>query len=544
MTLIPQRATFAPNESVRIDLSAGAPGTVVVWHLDREVSRHLVTATDDTLNLGQLAIGGYGVELICASGTDSTAFDVLADPFDRPRYGFIVNMTDAVDLEALATNYRRHHLNTAQFYDWAYRHVQLVAPLDSYVDPLGQVRTLTSVNAIARKLKEVGTLPLAYTAVYGIGWEGREEWADSLLIRADGEPFQFSGEFLVIGDPAEPRWLKYYLEQLREVLEKTDLVGFHLDQYGWPKRARRADGVIVDMADSFATLIPAVRQAVPESRFMFNNVNDFPTYRTAPLPQDATYIEVWDPHSSLGDLGALATKARSYRPEHPPILSAYLSCYTDGDETRATDAARLTMASIFSHGASHLLIGEDSNVLVHAYYPNNQVVSSESRESFIRWYDFLVRYGDLLMEPDLVDVTEEYTGGVNEEYVFESATGTRFSTKAEPGSVWTRVVKTRHGMVLHLINLVSQTEVVWDAEKNKPTVIDDLVLNLVPAGDAPVVLAADPDGGQSLSAVTLRAEQGLKEGELAAGEVPIQYALPPLRTWLMLFLPNGEGSRR
>jgi dextranase len=545
MTLIPQRATFAPDESVRIDLSSGVEGTVVVWHLDREVSRHRVTAADTTLDLGVLPIGGYGVELDRGTGVESTAFDVLADPFDRPRYGFIVNMTDAVDLDALAMNYRRHHLNTAQFYDWAYRHVQLVAPSDSYVDPLGQVRSLTSVNAIARKLKDVGTLPLAYTAVYGIGWEAREEWANSLLIRADGEPFQFSGEFLVIGDPAEPRWLEYYLDQLREVLEKTELVGYHLDQYGWPKRAHRADGTIVDMADSFATLIPAVREAVPESRFMFNNVNDFPTYRTAPLPQDATYIEVWDPHSSLGDLGALATKARSYRPEHPPILSAYLSCYTDGDERRATNAARLTMASIFSHGASHLLIGEDSNVLVHAYYPNNQVITSESRDSFVRWYDFLVRYGDLLMEPDLVDVTEEYAGGVNEEFVFESAGGIRFSTKAEPGTIWTRVVKTRHGFVLHLINLVSQTEVVWDAEKNESTVIDDLVLNLVPTGDSPVILAADPDADQSLTSVSLRAEQKPHEGELAAGEVPVQYELPPLRTWLLLFLPNGDdGSGR
>jgi dextranase len=280
---------------------------------------------------------------------------------------------------------------------------------------------------------------------------------------------------------------------------------------------------------------------------MFNNVNDFPTYRTASLPQDATYIEVWDPHSSLGDLGALATKARSYRPEHPPILSAYLSCYTDGDETRATDAARLTMASIFSHGASHLLIGEDSNVLVHAYYPNNQRIGTESRESFIRWYDFLVRYGDLLMEPDLVDVTEEYTGGVNEEFVFESASGVRFSTKAEPGTVWTRVVKTRHGFVLHLINLASQTEVAWDAEKNKPTVIDDLVLHLVSTGDAPVIFAADPDAEQSLFPVGPRSVQQSHDGELAAGEVPIQYELPLLRTWLMLFLPNGDdpaGSGR
>jgi dextranase len=537
MTLIPDRATFAPGDdiSITIEPALTAAATCVVWHLDQVAGEWKVPAGATSVTLGTLPIGGYGVSI----GDSSTAVDVLADPFDRPRYGFVVKMTDEVDQDALALNYRRHHLSVSQFYDWAYRHSRLIAPTDRYVDPLGQVRTLSTVNSIARALRASGTIPLAYTAVYGVGHNEASSWKDSLLRRGDGHAYRFGDDFLVIVDPAEPRWLEYYLKELASVLEHTDLAGFHLDQYGWPKEAVRADGTRVKLEESFTTLLAAIRTTLPESRFMFNNVNDFPTYATATSPQDATYIEVWDPHSTLGDLGALALKARSYRPEHPPILSAYLSCYSAGNEARSNAAAQLVMASIFSHGATHLLLGEDSNVLVHAYYPNNYVLAAESREMFVLWYDFLVRYGDLLMDPTQVDVTELYTGGVNEEFVFESSGGVSFSTKAEPGTVWTRVVRVAEGFVIHLINLVDQTETTWDAEKQQPGVLDGLRLRLIPSGDAPMVLATEPGTDQRLVPVALVADtETIEVNQLSGAQYSVVFSLPPLKVWTMLYLPD------
>lgn len=93
---------------------------------------------------------------------------------------------------------------------------------------------------------------------------------------------------------------------------------------------------------------------------------------------------MWPPHSTLADLGRLATTARSYRPEHPPILSAYLSCYAH-DEHRANACATLVMATAFSHGATHLLLGEDSNVLTDPYYPRNHRIGPDSLDLFVRW---------------------------------------------------------------------------------------------------------------------------------------------------------------
>lgn len=544
MTLVPLRSTFLPGEAIEVAWERDLPksGQAGLWHLDHLLTTVEVAADAPTIAFPQLPIGGYGVSVSSDAGPESTAFDVLADPFDRPRYGFVVRMTDDVDRQAVSRNFRRHHLNLAQFYDWAYRHSQLMPPEESYVDPLGQVRTLSGVNALARTLSEGGTIPLGYTAVYGIGADEESQWEDSLLRRADGKPYQFGDDFLLIVDPADPVWMAHYLDQLEAMLAGTHFKGFHLDQYGWPKKAAGATGRPVDLAESFTTLIGAIRERVPSSRFMFNNVNDFPVESTAPARQDATYIEVWDPHSRLGDLGALALKARALRPEHPPILSAYLSCYGAGDPSGADAAARLTMASIFSHGATHLLLGEDSHVLVHAYYPNNHEVPGASNDLFARWYDFAVRYGDLLFDPDQLDVTEQFTGGVNEEFVFESTSGEPFSTKADAGAIWTRVVRTPRGMVVHLVNLVGQSETVWDAVKVEPPVVDGLRLRVIPAVAAPrAPMAVDPDHPQLRPLVEVASPSG-EFNPLTGAQTALSYALPPLTDWLMVWIPDEAAT--
>lgn len=539
MELIPERANYAPDSDVVLELSAPAPadGSMVVTRL-QEVIRTVPVANGATrVNLGGFDRGGYGVRF----GEHRGAFDVLASSFERPRYGFVVTLTDDVDVEAVTRNFRRLHLNLAQFYDWGYRHSQLMPPNDHYVDPLGQERDLQVVNRMARSLEGAGIVPLGYSAVYAIGSSEALEWPNSLILRADGEPYRLGEDFLVLVDPAEPRWLEHYLGQLEQVIEGTELRGFHLDQYGWPKFATRSDGVRIDLAESFVTLLAAVREHLPAARFMFNNVNDFPTWATATSPQDATYIEVWEPHSTLQDLAALAVSARAARPEHPPILSAYLSCYGE-DEARANNAAGLVMATAFSHGASHLLLGESGNALTDPYYPRNHRLRPESLDYFATWYDFAVRYGDLLFDPAAQDVTESFTGGINEDVVFESAraNGAEFSTKAMPGTIWTRVVRTPLGLVIHLINLVGQTETVWDAGKADPLPQSGITVSLAMVGpDARLHFATvDSPDMVELSADGMAAAR--QENSLSAGQTSVSFSVPEFGEWAVLYLPAAE----
>lgn len=534
--MIPDKATYGPKESVVVEFDGPtAGGELVVTHLDARVAQATIDPGTRRVDLGTFDVGGYGVTL----GETSTAFDVLATRWDRPRYGFVVRLAGDIDEGSVTRLFRRLHLNAAQLYDWAYRHSTLMPPTRHYVDPLGQPRDIDLVNQMCAALKRVGVSALGYSAVYAVGNDEAPHWNDALLLRPDGSPYRLGEDFLVLLDPAHERWLAHYLGQLAHVIAESEIEGFHLDQYGWPKFARRGDGQPIDLAASFTTLICAVREHLPDVPFMFNNVNDFPTHSTAPLDQSATYIEVWEPHATLGDLGMLANTAWAARPDHPPILSAYLSCYASAPEPEATEAAMLVMATAFSHGASHLLLGEEGRALVDPYYPTNHVLSREAVDIFAQWYDFAVRYGDLLYGSQRADVTEFYAGGINEDVVV-AAGGTRVSTQAEAGALWLRVVRTAHGIVVHIINLVAQPEVAWDAAKRPTKDVENATLALSFVGGGARVFAASPQAPQ----FEALGETGLVEGDqgssLSAGQSGVCFGLPVLGPWTVVWIPTGE----
>jgi dextranase len=105
----------------------------------------------------------------------------------------------------------------------------------------------------------------------------------------------------------------------------------------------------------------------------------------------------------------------------------------------------------------------------------------------------LVRYGDLLLDETQVDVMEFPTGGINEDLVFSGPEGVVFSTQARPATVWTRVVRTSRGLVIHLINLVGQDELELDAGENDPVPQPGIKLRLATVGEPPFLLWATPD---------------------------------------------------
>jgi dextranase len=535
MMLIPSKATYAPGESVEVEVvpALGSTGEAVVTHLADIVARVPVEAGTEMVQLGQFGSGGYGVTI----GGASSAFDVLDSRWQRPRYGFVVALTGDVDIVSVTRWFRRLHLSAAQLYDWAYRHSQLLPPERFYKDPLGQPRDLEIVNSMSAALASAGSTPLGYAAVYAVGHDETEQWKQSLLLRASGEPYRLGDAFLVLVDPAEPRWLEHFTSQLVAVVRESAIEGFHLDQYGWPKFASRGDGTRVDLTESFVTMLRAVRSAMHDVPFIFNNVNDFPTHATARLDQNATYIEVWDPHSTLADLGALATAARASRPDHPPILSAYLHCYESAAEASCTHAATLVMATAFSHGATHLLLGENGSALVDPYYPNNVPLSRASLNVFASWYDFAVRYGDLLYGPDLADVTEFYAGGINEDVVLR-AHGERASTKADPGALWLRVVRCQAGVVIHIVNLAAQRETAWDAPKAAPRVVTDASISIAFVEPGAAVYAASPDAPDMVALRVTGASASDQVNSLSAGQSGVTYGLPPLGAWTVVWIPT------
>ncbi len=518
MELLPLKATFSPKESIEIELrGAQAPTEITLWHLDRRLDAKR-TEHDEIVRFQPQPVGGYGVD---ADGAQ-TAFDVLDDPLDRPRYGFVSHYEAGRETAGVVDNIRRLHLNATQFYDWMYRHAQLLPREEEFTDALGRRISLNTVRRLAKAVREAGSLPMGYAAVYAIGREHWDEWRGDGLYRADGSPWTLGDDFLWNVDPTSHRWLEHFTREL-EAARDVGFAGFHLDQYGSPKRALRQDGSDVDLATAFPALIDTVAARVRGARLIFNNVNDFPTWATAGTNQDATYIEVWAPHDRLAHLAELVSKAKSMARDKPVILAAYLSTYAR-DERAGTAAEELQLATVFSHGGTVLLHGEEDAALTEAYYVSHKRLGRESQATARRYFDFAVRYGDLLFDPTAVDVTRTHTGGQNHEVRIKAPV--RTATDCEAGTLWTRVVHTSRGLIISLIDLSSQDDELWDAPKATSQVLSGVELFVErSAASAPLFLFAAPNDAPRLRPL---------DAELDGNHDRV--AVPPFRTWAFVWV--------
>jgi dextranase len=485
MELLPTKATFAPGEPVEVEArGADGPVEVSLWRLDRQVA---VAQADPVARFDAQPEGGYGVE----GGGATSALDVLANPLDRPRYGFVSDYSAGREVDGVADGVRRFHLNAIQFYDWMYRHARLLPPSDEFEDALGRWLSLDSVKRLVEAVRSAGSLSFGYAAVYAAGREEWPEWADDGLYRPDGTPWTLGDDFLWNVDPTSERWLGFFARELRETVAAVGFDGFHLDQYGAPKRALRRDGALVDLAEAFPALIDRLADELPGTRLIFNNVNDFPVWTTATARQDAIYIEVWSPHDGLAHLADLVTRARRLAPRQAVILSAYLSVYK-GDEAAAAVAEQLQLATVFSHGGTALLHGEAKAVLTEAYYVDHHELGRDALEAGRLYYDFAVRYGDLLFDRGAVDVTRTQLGGVNEEIKVQAPVPV--STDCRPGALWARAIEVGGGLLISLIDLSPQTEDAWDAPKSPERPLEGVRLRVERTGrSAPTFSFATPE---------------------------------------------------
>jgi dextranase len=258
---------------------------------------------------------------------------------------------------------------------------------------------------------------------------------------------------------------------------------------------------------------------------VFNNVNDFPTWTAAASPQDAVYVEVWDPHLTLGALASVAARARASGGNKPIAIAAYQHVYDSAPPEAADRATAFTMATLFSHGATQLLAGEADRILVDPYYVRNHVVEHSTAELLRRWYDFMVEHDELLFDPATVDVTGSYAGLYNDD-VDVSYTGASVVGEPVAGAVWRRIVETPHGLVVHLINLTGQPDALWDAPKAAVPDIGEGALRIrAMAGPTPRVRVADPDRSPRLVEV-----------EVESGGTHATAILPPPGAWQMVLI--------
>ncbi|WP_163537953.1 glycoside hydrolase family 66 protein [Gracilibacillus sp. YIM 98692] len=501
----------------------------------------------------KLLPGGYGAvlelwnaseELVC---TAQTAFDVVNHWSEAPRYGFLsdfhpgqLGKTDDIDF------LNSHHINVVQFYDWMYRHDQLLHPdKRQYTDPMERELSLDVVQEKIKLAHEKGMKTMAYGAMYASlkdFYEEHKEWA---LYQNDGLPYTLADTFYIMDISEDSPWNNVIIPELKQVIE-WGFDGIHLDQYGFPKKAlRRKDGrkEIVDLSECFTPFInrtvTALKQANEEAGLIFNNVSNFPTYATAQSDQDLVYIEVWSPINSFRDLKLLMDEAKSYADYKQVILAAYLGPFNPNSETfdqvKAENGALTTMATIFANGGFHLLIGEHYNVLTEGYYPNYGEMSLSFRQEIKHYYDFIVRYHDLLYNKELIDLSFTHTGGYvseigrDNEYEFECG-DVVFAPHGHLGTVWTIIKENDKYLVIHFINLCGFNNDGWnEVKESRPNRIEGISAKVLMNEQLGGVYWASPDekdiSPQSLETKRVRGTNGYV----------YEVVLPSLDVWSMIY---------
>lgn len=484
--------------------------SVEIYHLSKKIyESHKIIENENKitfnipLNKTKKNVQGYGANVKLY--IDGQVRDSLTTAFDRakswkyaPRYGFISDFTkkDGEDQEDIK-EMNKLHLNVVQFYDWMYRHHEFFPEKDEFKDPLLRNLSMKTVKNKIEFCHKYSMKAFAYAAVYGAEKEFFLKHKGMALYNEDGVPMEFAAFIYFMDINRKNPWHDHIINELLKAVD-FGFDGFHLDQYGFPKRAFSSSKKVRNLEDDFYTFINDVKSSMiknhPDAGIIFNAVNNWPTNRVSKSKEDTVYIEVWDPNTDYDDLYNLISNAKRYAPQKQVILAAYMKAFKKDeniDEIHAENSALMTMAVIFASGGFHLLLGENKGVLTEGYYPDYAVVSSKFQRKLRDYYDFITRYEEILSDPKLEDISMTYTGGINGEFKFS---GGNFSPKIKRNSIWTLIKQNKNFRIINLVNFTGIENMKWNnADKEHPEKVSNIEVTALIVNRVKGIYIASPD---------------------------------------------------
>lgn len=572
LRVAPAKSRFRPSEDLEFQLHipAEALGTA---HADVSGQLHLLeygkrvagSASPVTVSSGQVEVrmenpvsGSSGpwprayavraeIPIEGRSLVAATAVDVAPEGHGTPRPGFLSRF-GREDLKSFAVERAvGYHLTHLQFYDWMYRHEQLLPPNVEYRDALGRALSLETVVSRVRDCHEHGVVAQAYGAIYGAGRTFADAHQGWSLFRRDGERYTLMDWLFIMNVSPDCPWTDHLIEQYRTAAKEVGFDGFHMDTYGYPKHAYDSAGRLVRLEHVFSGLVEQVRKSLDaassRSAFLtFNAVNNWPAAQLAHADTNALYIEVWSPNSSYRDLWRLIREARLVSSK-PVILAAYLSPFLPkrmvgaAAESGAVGALLYATAVITSAGGSHLVLGESDGILCDPYYVNHGTIPEWARPIVRRYYDFLTAYGPLFASGSSIDLTLDHAYGPDAEFEFA---GGRCSPIPIPGSLWATIRETGTHLVVTIVNLTELTTGEWNESHQPPEhQSSPLTLTIVSPERLKQCLTDTPDPPECVSWTMdpgpAAAPRQLEMQEVFLTRGPAyRIAVPPVRIWRVL----------
>ncbi|HKG53472.1 MAG TPA: glycoside hydrolase family 66 protein [Anaerolineales bacterium] len=428
----PSQGSFSPGEAITLLIEIEASTSQVVTL--RILIQHLADSPTIIEQLLPLAFGeqtvqirwtppgkpaGYSVQLEIPVNDSpalyaTTAFDVLSSWTDFPRYGFLTDFSvSRADPKTVLKKLTRFHINGLQFYDWQYRHDQLMAPTEEYSDPLGREMSLAAVRKLVAVAHQHGMAAMPYLAIYAASagfWRAHPDWA---LYDAAGNPIAFGENFLGLMDPtAGNPWSEHLLAESAHALQDIAFDGLHIDQYGDPKQAWDSQHNSVNLPQAFVDFIQSLSDQHPHKTILFNAVGNWPIEALAESAADFIYIEVWPPDLEYRHLAEIVLNAVHLSHGKAVVIALYLPADHFANNL-------LGDAVILACGGTRIELGEEAHLLSDPYFPKHEEISPVLYSALRQLSDFTVRNGEWLRPYSLLMSEKEiWAGGeLNPEFI-------------------------------------------------------------------------------------------------------------------------------
>lgn len=153
------KAQYLLGQGIRIHVPGQTHcSAVTVYRLEKPVGCDW-RMEEDTLVISHVPAGSFGVTVQAGSSLWEGAFDVVADPRQVTRYGFLSDFSSDDGENADIAWMRDLHINAVQFYDWMYRHDALLPPDTKFSDPMGRDMDLDVIRGRSACARPGGSGP-------------------------------------------------------------------------------------------------------------------------------------------------------------------------------------------------------------------------------------------------------------------------------------------------------------------------------------------------------------------------------------------------
>jgi dextranase len=237
-----------------------------------------------------------------------------------------------------------------------------------------------------------------------------------LLYEDNGEAIRFLDQ-IVLANPENVAWKRHFVSAYGAAADAVGFDGFHIDTYGYPRVARDAGGLSVDMRAAYEQFLTFIRSARPTDLISFNQVNGVPSAAVLPGEPGFRYCEIWPPNDAWRHFEGLLDRSSGHAGLLSPtssrgaLMRGSIACYPpvwgidtpDGpvegaarEDSLRTDLCTEAIATML--GASALVFGDKSSALCDPYYPKHADLSVTEAASVIAWRRFALRCRDLFLE--------------------------------------------------------------------------------------------------------------------------------------------------